>query len=340
LADVVIETEDLLRAGIGVMTRIVLDVGGCNALVEADRNQLGQVLFNLCLNANDAMGGRGGTITMAVRDTPLEGAPLDRLAKRANANPTSSVETWTDASGEAWAVSGSFDPTQPYVTLEVSDTGIGMDAGLLLCAFTPYFTTKPKGRGTGLGLPVVQSIVLSHEGALIVRTRPGKGTCVDIVLPRLPDVELRFSEADSPTVEAPDRKRLLVVDDDPDFGDMLTLALERRGFFVTACADPVEALGRFRDQPHSWDAVISDQSMPDLCGLELLQEIGALRPDIPRILCYGYSEKLLDETNAATQAHAVFRKPLDIAALLTTLTKLLAPRRSTRRARKKASLGV
>jgi signal transduction histidine kinase/CheY-like chemotaxis protein len=338
LADVVIETQDLLRVGIGAMTRIILDLDGCDAVVEADRDQLGQVLLNLCLNANDSLEGHGGAITMAVRTSSLDDGPLDRLLRSWIANPTNSIETWLDPSGAAWAVSGRFDATRPHVILEVSDTGVGMDAALLKRAFAPYFTTKPKGRGTGLGLAAVHRIVLSHGGAVVVQTRPGKGTRVMIVLPRSTSVDRDSSKVASLSVQAPLGKRLLVIDDDPDFGDMLALALERRGFRVTACASHVTALERFRRQPDAWDGVISDRSMPDLCGLDLLREVRALKPDAPRILCYRYSEQLLDETTTRVEANAVFRKPLDIEALLAALTQLFAVPNSPGYARKGAHL--
>jgi PAS domain S-box-containing protein len=338
LADVVIETQDLVRVGIGPTTRIVLDLDGCDAAVDADRDQLGQVLLNLCLNANDSLEGRAGAITIAVRTEPLDNAPLDRLVRGSISNPTHSIETRVDPSGDVWAVSGRFDAAQSHAILEVSDTGVGMDAALLKRAFTPYFTTKPKGRGTGLGLAVVHRIVLSHGGAVIVQTRQGKGTRVTIVLPRSASVDQNLSKVESLSVQAPLGKRLLVIDDDPDFGDMLALALERRGYRVTACANPVTALERFRRQPDAWDAVISDESMPDLRGLDLLREVRALRPDVPRILCYGYSEQLLDETTTRIEANAVFRKPLDIDALLAALTQLVAVPNSAGHARKRARL--
>jgi len=239
------------------------------------------------------------------------------------------VESWTDDRGENWAVFGMLDPTCSYVSMIVEDSGCGMELGLLQNIFTPFFTTKGKTHGTGLGLAVVQGIVLAHVGAMVVQSRPGKGTRIKVILPLQKEEALSRSRKrrliQAPTPEAERRTaapqsnsgtKVLLVDDDPDFGDMLLTALERRGFEVAPCTSPVEALEEFLQNQRAWDVVVTDQTMPEMEGLELIRAIRKVNPNMPCILCTGFAETQvsLDVLNDSG-AFALLRKPIDIDAL-------------------------
>jgi CheY-like chemotaxis protein len=235
-------------------------------------------------------------------------------------NAGEGVAVWTDADGAAFAVAGSFDARAPHVSLIVSDTGFGMDAGLLEQAFTPFFTTKEKGHGTGLGLAVVRGIVLAHGAALIAQSREGEGTTIEIVLPRIEIAIPRAEPAPLPLPGRP-RRRILLVDDDADFCDMMQLLLERLGFEAVPYTRAKEALEDFRELPATWDALITDQNMPEMRGLELLAAVKAQRPDLPCLICSAFSESLTDTALREAGAFALIRKPVDKDLLLATLER-------------------
>jgi two-component system cell cycle sensor histidine kinase/response regulator CckA len=200
-----------------------------------------------------------------------------------------------------------------------------MDGALLEQAFTPFFTTKEKGHGTGLGLAVVRGIVLAHGAALIARSREGDGTAIEIVLPR---IEIAIARAEPVPVAASPRgrRRILLVDDDSDFCDMMHLLLERLGFEVVPYLRGKEALHDFREMPETWDALITDQNMAEMSGLELLAAVKAIRPDLPCLICSAFSESLTDAALREAGALALIRKPVDKDLLLATLERALGAR--------------
>jgi PAS domain S-box-containing protein len=319
LSELLGEIEELMFASAVGAVDFRCENADPDAVVEADRDQLGQVLLNLCINAQDALKGRPGSVMVRIRRSSLSveiGAVLSQEGRG------ESVRVWTDSDGRACAVAGSFDPAQPHVSLIVSDTGFGMDASLLEQAFTPFFTTKEKGQGTGLGLAVVRGIALAHGAVLIAQSREGEGTTIEIVLPR---IEIAIPRAEPVPVVAAGRarRRILLVDDDSDFSDMMHLMLERLGFEVVPYTRAKEALADFREMPATWDALITDQNMPELSGLELLSAVKAIRPDLPCLICSAFSESLTDAALREAGALALIRKPVDKDLLLATLERAL-----------------
>jgi CheY-like chemotaxis protein len=288
------------------------------------------VLLNLCINAQDALRGRPGTVSTSIRRTELAAAVRATLEAEGAAR-NGEVQVWTDADGGAWAVAGRMDRALPYVSLVVADTGPGMEASLLEQAFTPFFTTKERGLGAGLGLAVVKGVVAAHAvgrggAVLVVHSRPGEGTEIEVALPRLaaPAIALPTARVDTPP-PAPVRPkpRILLVDDDADFSDMMSLLLERLGFEAVPYIRAREALADFRELPLTWDALISDQNMPEMSGLELIRAARALRPDLPCLVCSAYSETLTDAAIREAGALTLIRKPVDRDLLLSTLERAL-----------------
>ena len=178
----------------------------------------------------------------------------------------------------------------PYLRLTVSDTGCGMDASTMERIFDPYFTTKEVGKGSGLGLAVVNGIVKRHEGAITVRSEPGKGTTFSVYIPRVDVQSETTMQVDDPLPRG--SERILLVDDEPAVMEMGTRLLEHLGYKVTSQTDSVSALEVFRSSPDEFDLIITDYTMPKLTGLDFAREVLRIRPDIPILLCTGFSEKI------------------------------------------------
>jgi PAS domain S-box-containing protein len=263
-------------------------------VVLADPTQIHQVLMNLCTNSAHAMRAKGGILNVMLS------------AMQADAQIVSQHSNLTEG---------------PYVCLTVSDTGHGMDTAVMERIFDPYFTTKKIGEGTGMGLAVVQGIVKSYGGVISVSSEPGKGTTFHVFLPRI-EHEM------PPTVEAVaaplgGSERILFVDDELPLVDLGKEILESLGYQVSAKMNSLEALETFRAQPDGFDLVITDMTMPGLTGKELARELLALRPDIPIILCTGFSE-VIDENQAkAAGIREFIMKPYIVIDLANAVRKVL-----------------
>ncbi len=297
VAPLVKEALRLLRSSLPTTIEIRQDIalppGG--GVVLADPTQIHQVLMNLCTNAAHAMRARGGILSVGLSEVEADSSFVSR-------HPGLRVG--------------------PYVCLAVSDTGHGMDAAVLERIFEPYFTTKGAGEGTGLGLAVVQGIVRGCGGAVTVYSEPGEGTTFRVYLPRLE----QETAPEPPRVEAlpTGDERILFVDDENALVDLGTRMLESLGYRVIAKTNSLEALEAFRAQPDAFDVVITDMTMPALTGIDLAEEMMAIRPDIPIILCTGFSE--LINANQAKEAgiREFVMKPFVARAFAKTIRKVLA----------------
>jgi PAS domain S-box-containing protein len=252
--------------------------------VLADPTEFHQVVMNLCTNAYQAMAHQEkGTIRVGLSPVTL-------------------------GSGEATPVPG-LAPGK-YVRLEVADDGPGMDETTMARIFEPYFTTKPPGKGTGLGLAMVHGIVSGLHGAVAVQSSPGRGATFTIFLPRhLPD-EAAVPQA--PQSEIPPRTgSIILLDDEPSLVRMGTRMLEGLGHAVTAVTDPLQALRLFQEDPLRFDVIVTDQTMPGLTGAELVRRAKAIRPDIGVVICTGFSELLDEEQARGIGAAAYLLKPYD-----------------------------
>ena len=183
IQSVIEEILALLKPSIPSSTSIVSPTDPGPIIVNADRDQLGQAIINLVVNAHDALHGVPGTITVSAEHTPLQPKNIDHLIERDVEGNSLSLESWTDENGYNWGLSGSYNVNQAYVSLIVEDTGSGIELADLGRIGTPFFTTKEPGKGTGLGLAMVYGIVLSHKGAMIIKTKPGIGTRIELLLP-------------------------------------------------------------------------------------------------------------------------------------------------------------
>jgi PAS domain S-box-containing protein len=232
--------------------------------VAVDAAQLKQAVINLISNAIQAMLPDGGTLSIA-----LSAATLDET--------DSGQKTPADL------------PPGSYVCITVSDTGVGMDAALQARIFEPFFTTKPSGHGTGLGLSVVYGVVRGHAGGIAVHSELGRGSSFAVYLPAAERAAVSAAPAPTPgPAESGAGQRVLYVDDEEALVFLTTRVLERLGYHVTGCIDAVQALQDFRADPFSFDAVVSDLSMPGMSGIEFARELKAIRADLPIVMTSGY----------------------------------------------------
>ena len=288
------EVLKLSRATIPSDIEIVEDIQKDCGLLMGDPTQIHQVLMNVVTNAYHAMGPEGGKITMRLKDTVL-GA---------------------DDSSDGLPAPGR------YARLSVSDTGHGMSADLLTKIFEPYFTTKERGKGTGLGLAVAYGIVKEHKGDIKVSSEPGRGTTFDIYLP-LMDRPIDKEEKPSAGKYETGTERILLVDDEPAAARLEKLMLERLGYEVTSRLSSLEALEAFKAHPRAFDLVLSDMTMPGMTGDRLARELMAIRPEIPVILCTGFSERISEEKAEALGIKGFLMKPVLKSALARMVRKVL-----------------
>ncbi len=295
LVQIVEDALKILRSSIPTSVEIHQNIpNDTDDIILADSTQINQVMINLFTNAAHAMEDGGGVITIGI-----ENMDLDHV----------SAYIYPDLS-----------PGR-YVKLTVSDTGTGIDHEIKDRIFDPYFTTKEVGKGTGIGLSVVHGIVKSHNGAILVDSQFKKGTTFRIFFPVAEETVVIEAEPDD---EFPTgNERILIVDDEKSMADIGRKRLERLGYEVEARTDPMEALELFRADPDQFDLVITDMTMPHITGDNLVKEILKIRPDMPTILCTGFSEKIDEEKAKKIGAREYIDKPFDRGKLSRLVRKVL-----------------
>ncbi|NIO86189.1 MAG: PAS domain S-box protein [Candidatus Aminicenantes bacterium] len=295
LIPVVKDSAKFLRAAIPTNIDIHQTINAEADTVLADPTQINQVLINLCTNAYHAMEESGGNLEIAVHNVVLEEDSV-------NIDPA--------------LVPGN------YVKVTVSDTGKGISPQIIDRIFDPFFTTKEVGKGSGMGLSVVHGIIKSYGGAISVESEPGKGTTVNLFFPVVEgEAALEFKPVleESPT----GNERILFIDDEKSMVNMAREILERLGYQVETKMSPVEALELFRSKPDEFDLVITDMAMPKMTGDILAKKILTIRPDIPVILCTGFTEKISEENAYEIGIKAFLTKPLVMREFAVKVRKVL-----------------
>ena len=208
-----------------------------------------------------------------------------------------------------------------YIEIKVSDTGTGIAPEIIDSIFDPYFTTKGPGEGTGMGLAMVHGIIENYGGKISVGSKSGQGTLFTIYLPvtRKRQEHHPYQAETLPT----GKERILFVDDDASIAKMGSKMLEGLGYAVTIRVSSVEAIELFRTRPNDFDLVITDMTMPNMTGDRLAIELMKIRPNIPVILCTGYSKKISDETASKIGIKAFIYKPIVKVDLSKTIRKVL-----------------
>ncbi|MBU2538679.1 MAG: GAF domain-containing protein [Proteobacteria bacterium] len=291
---IVKEAIKLLRASIPKNIDFQLDIDEKSGAVLVDPTQIHQVVMNLCTNSYHAMrDDDSGVLRVGLRVIEL-------------------------GEKEAFAL------LQPgkYLELTVSDTGCGMTPEIIERIFDPYFTTKARGEGTGMGLAVVHGIVQQCGGDIRVESTFGQGTTLRVYLPQTESKGLDIEKIISQQLPG-GKERVLVVDDEPMVLAMHKNMLVRLGYQVTAMLSSTEALAEFSSRPREFDLVLTDMAMPGMQGDVLAQKIRQIRADIPILMCTGFSEKLSPERAEAIGIGKIIMKPLLFRELATSIREFL-----------------
>ena len=261
LSPLIKEALKLLRSSMPTNVEIISRVETDQDNILADPTQIHQIMLNLCGNASHAMQETGGTLTVTLADVTDDDdiVPPAELGR-----------------------------PQRFVRLSVEDTGGGIDTEVVARIFDPFFTTKKQGEGTGMGLAMVHGIVKRHDGYMELDNQPGQGAAFHVFLPKTSQLERPVAEAAAELVFH--QGRILFVDDEKPLTDIGQEMLESCGFEVVTRTSSIEALEAFKFRPRDYDLVITDQTMPNMTGMELAREILKIRADMPIILCTGFSD--------------------------------------------------
>ncbi len=291
LPSLIEETLHFVRASLPSHIEIRSSTNPASGLIWANPARIQQVLMNLCINAGQAMEEKGGVLEVGLEPVdPSQAAAL-------NLKPG------------------------PYCRLTVRDTGPGMDPEVIGRVFEPFFTTKAKRRGRGLGLATAHRIVTSLGGAITVESQKGKGSVFYVYLPCVQSAPT--SEETTDQLFPQGKGRILFVDDEEAVALVGKRMLEYLGYEAVAQTSSLKALVEFRQAPQSFDAVVTDQTMPELTGEGLARELFKLRPDLPILVCTGFSTTLTPQRAKEVGFCAYLTKPFSIQELGEALKQAL-----------------
>jgi PAS domain S-box-containing protein len=299
LQPVVEEGLNLLRATLPAQVVLATRFDDRPVFVSADAIQIEQVVLNLCTNAWQAMGDRGGRIEIGVDVHELTAAEVLRTGLGRG----------------------------PHARLSVVDDGAGMDEATRVRAFDPFFTTKPTGAGTGLGLSVVHGIVKSHDGAILVDSAPGRGARFDFFLPlcEAPEGEARAPSSRAGGVVGRG-ERVLYLDDDDVMPLMVDRLLQRSGYVVHCFSDPAQAVAAVRARPNAFDVLVTDFNMPGLSGLDVVRAVADIRPALPTLLTSGLVSDEMRASALDLGVSEVLEKQNTLEQLATAIERALGRR--------------
>ena len=301
LRDLVEEMAHLLKTAISKKAILNLHLERGLPPIEADPSQIRQIVMNLIINASEAIGDRSGTITVSVGATRCCEEYLHKTELHDGL------------------------PPGLYVHLEVTDTGVGMDAPTRSRIFEPFFSTKFAGRG--LGLAAVLGIVRAHNGALKVHSEPGKGTTFKVLFPTLEAaVEGGPADGSSPLAAWQGKGTILLVDDEESLIALGAQMLEHLGFTVLTAADGLQAVERYRERGKEIDLVLMDLTMPRMDGAEAIGELRRLNPEVRVVVASGYSPEDVASRFVGKDLAGVLQKPYTLAKLRESLSGLLPKR--------------
>jgi PAS domain S-box-containing protein len=291
---VIKEVLKLVRASLPATIEIDHAIQDDCGFIYADPVQIHQIAMNLVTNAYHAMPETGGRLEISLDCVALDGS----------------------ASAEMNLLPG------VYLRLRVADNGTGIDEGIVNRIFDPYFTTKDKDKGTGLGLSVVHGIVKNYKGHITVTRQEEGGTLFTVYLPTIDD-EKGHGAALSPRQVRGGSERILLVDDEEQIARMTELMLRRLGYHVTIRTSSVEALALFRNRPRNFDLLITDMTMPNMTGDILARKVLEIHPDLPIIICTGYSEHISEKKAKALGIRAFVMKPILKDAMAMAIRRVL-----------------
>jgi len=286
----------MLRRLIGEHVSLVFNPGITPLWIEADTGMIEQVIMNLCVNARDAMP-QGGRVTISADSLTLDS---------------------TKTLGDTEARSGEF------ICLSVTDTGCGMDAATLKHIFEPFFTTKESGKGTGLGLATVYSIVKQHRGWVNVHSTLGNGTAFRIFLPATSAPPPVVKESREPSQIKGGAEGVLVVEDDIAFRNMMSMTLKVLGYRVFEATDGRAALGLWEKHASEISFLFTDQVMPGgISGLDLCRRLHTAKPTLRRMISTGYTTNVIDPAVMAAEGIDFLPKPFTSESLANAVRRCI-----------------
>lgn len=290
LSEIVVETLKLIRSSTPSTITIIPNIVSTSS-VNGNRSQLQQVILNLCTNAVYSLTESGGIINIELKNIVLEN----------NSDKDRSIL-----------------PDGEYIEFTITDNGSGIDPSIIDSIFEPYYTTKKVGQGTGIGLALVKGIIDSFKGDIQVKSKPGK-TIFTVILP-IVDCRNINEMAQQDSISS-GTGNILFVDDEPQIVKMGGRMLKSLGYQVTTLTDSFQALELFKKQPDLFDMIITDMTMPSMTGDILSEKIRKIRPDIPIILCTGYSPKINKENAKPIGINVLLYKPFTKAKLANIIKK-------------------
>ncbi len=298
LNDVAAGLEHLLRRSLGEHIDLIITAAPGLWPVKADAGQLEQVLVNLAVNARDAMPA-GGKLTIDTANVTVD---------------------------DAYAASRPGLATGRYARLRVSDTGTGMDRDTLAHVFEPFYTTKPVGQGTGLGLATVHGIITGAGGHAQIYSEPGVGTTITALLPAT-DTAAATSETEPVAIAPPGGlgETVLLVEDEKSLWELASRILARNGYHVCTATTPADALRQASDLTQPIDLLLTDVVMPDMLGNELAARVRAVRPGLPVLYMSGYAQTVLDTQGALDPGINLVEKPFSENDLLSRVRHVIDP---------------
>ncbi len=280
---------------------ITTDIGKDQPSVLADPVQIHQVVMNLCTNAAHAMRDGGGRLDVSLTRVQID-AEFARLHPKLHAGL--------------------------YVRLAVKDTGHGIEPKNIDRIFEPFFSTKPQGQGTGLGLSVVHGIMANHDGAITVYSQLGYGTTFQLYFPAV-DVPMTAAVPAAAPEFSGTGQRILVIDDEAAVADIAVRMLERAGYEAKSYTDPLSALSAFEGNPDQFELVLTDLTMPKLTGIDVALQLRRIRPDIRIVLGSGFSDHVGEERVKQAGVSEQLLKPYTMYELTDTVRRVLESDRHT-----------
>lgn len=296
LSPLIKEISQLLKSTIPPSIKLKLETKTDSDMIRANPDLIYQISMNLSSNAVYAMQGSGGVLTISLEDLVVDKQQLSEFRNLAN--------------GE-------------YVKITFRDTGMGMSQQAKERAFEPYFTTKPVGEGTGLGLSVVHGIVKELNGDIRLESQSGRGSIFELIFPKINRIRQDEDTSVESMIIPTGQERILFVDDEPELVEINRRMLDELGYNVHTETDSIKALKQFKKAPESFDVVIADLVMPKMMGDELAEEILVIRPDIPIIICSGFNEPKTEERLQKIGIKKMIMKPILIVELAVSLRIVL-----------------
>ncbi|MBF0224606.1 MAG: response regulator [Desulfobacterales bacterium] len=288
------EALQLLRASLPTTIEIKKSIKDCGLII-SDPTQINQIIVNLCTNAYHAMEPNGGKLIVSLNEILLSEEDVDVLLECKAGR---------------------------YAKLSVTDTGHGMPKQTIERIFDPYFTTKDATKGTGLGLAIVHGIVKNHNGFIRVYSEINKGSTFDIYIPIIEDkTKPKQTKIDRELIQG--SERILFIDDEEQLVAMAQRMLSYLGYKVTSFTDPLIALKMFKEKPFDFDIVITDVTMPHITGINLAKKLIEIKPNIPIILCTGFTELITEEEAKKMGIKELVPKPFLQSQLSKIIRKLI-----------------